>query len=100
MSRLIEIGTDPVERLSVLVGDVLSFGGSGGTVEEGGPAVELLGAFFPALVATNGEVLSPETPPTTVLFRAAASGRARLKLFSGGDWSSPQARTVDVTVRD
>ncbi|HEX8622767.1 MAG TPA: hypothetical protein VF718_12425 [Allosphingosinicella sp.] len=100
MSRLIEIGTDPVERLTVRVGDVMSFSASGGTAGEEGPAVELLGAFSPAVVATNGEVLSPETPPTTVLFRAAAAGRARLTLFSGQDWSSPLARTVDVTVRD
>ena len=100
MSRLIEIGTDPVERLAIRVGDVLSFAGSGGTVEEGSPAVDLLGAFSPAVVATNGEVLSPETPPTTVLFRAAAPGRARLTLFSGRDWSRPEARTIDVTVRD
>lgn len=99
MSRLIEIGTDPVERVTVRIGDVLSFSGSGGTVE-GDPAVEPLGAFLPAVVATNGEVLSPETPPTTVLFRATAPGSARLTLFSGRDWSRPEARTVDVTVRD
>lgn len=98
MSRLIEIGTDPVERLAVRTGDVLSFAGSGGAVEEGGRAVELLGAFLPALVATNGAVLSPETGPTTVLFRAAAPGRARLRLFTGRDWSRPEDRTVDVTV--
>lgn len=100
MSRLIDIATDPVERLTVCVGDVLSFAASGGVVEEGDPAVELLGAFAPAVVGTNGEVLSPATPPTTVLFRAAASGRARLTLYSGGDWSHPEARTVDVTIRD
>lgn len=100
MSRLIDIGTDPVERLTVRVGDVLSFAASGGTVAEGDPAVELLGALSPGVVAINGEVLSPETPPTTVLFRAAAAGGARLTLFSGQDWSSPQSRIVTVTVRD
>lgn len=99
MSRLIDIGTDPVERLTVGIGDVLSFAASGGSVDEGGPAVELLGAFFPAVVGSDGEVLSPATPPTVVLFRAAAPGHARLSLFSSLDWSRPQARAVDVTVQ-
>jgi len=100
MSRLIDIGTAPVAELIVRVGDVLSFGASGGRVEEGASAMEALGAFQPAIVATNGEVLAPESPPTTMLFRATGPGRAKLSLFSSLDWSAPTARSVEIVVRD
>ncbi len=100
MSRLIDIGTDPVAELRLRVGDVVSFGASGGRVEEGGSAVEALGAFQPAIVATDGTVMSPETPPTTILFRATGEGRARLSLFSGLDWAAPTRRSVDIVVGD
>jgi hypothetical protein len=100
MSRLIDIGTEPVAELIVRVGDVLSFGASGGRVEEGGSAIEALGAFRPAIVATTGEVMSPETPATTMLFRAVARGRARLSLFSSLDWAAPATRSVEIVVGD
>ncbi|MEA3053589.1 MAG: hypothetical protein QOG72_2492 [Sphingomonadales bacterium] len=100
MSRLIDIGADPVAGLTVRVGDVLSFSASGGRVESGGSAIETLGSFLPAVVGLNGEVLTPETPPTTVLFRAAGPGRARLTLFSGSNWAAPQSRTVEIEILD
>lgn len=98
MSRLIDIGDDAVADLGVRVGDVLSFAASGGKVERGASSVEALGAFLPAVVALNGEILSPETPPTTTLFRALAPGRARLSLYSGQDWSAPETRSVEILV--
>lgn len=100
MSRLIDIGTEPASELTVRVGDVLSFAASGGRVEEGDLAIEALGAFQPAVVATNGEVMSPQTPATTMLFRATATGRARLSLFSSLDWAAPTARSVEIVVAD
>ncbi|HEU0099762.1 MAG TPA: hypothetical protein VFQ67_13440 [Allosphingosinicella sp.] len=98
MSRLIDVGDDAVADLVVRVGDVLSFAASGGKVERGASSVEALGSFLPAVVATSGDVLSPETPATTTLFRALAPGRARLSLYSGRDWSVPETRSVEILV--
>ncbi len=98
MSRLIDIGNDAAADLIVRVGDVLSFAASGGRVEQGASSVEVLGSFLPGVVGTHGEVLSPETPPPTTLFRTLGPGRARLSLFSGRNWADPQTRSVEILV--
>jgi hypothetical protein len=100
VSRLIDIGTEPVTRLAVRTGDVISFAASGARVEGDADAVEPLGAFLPAVVTVAGDVLSPETPPTTVLLRASAPGRARIVLVSPGDLASPAERVVEIEVGD
>lgn len=98
MSRLIDIGADAVADLIVRVGDVLSFAASGGKVELGASSVEALGSFLPAVVAGHGDILSPETGPTTTLFRALAPGRARVTLFSGLNWADPETRSIEILV--
>jgi hypothetical protein len=97
VSRLIDIGTDRVARISVRAGDLLSFAGTGGTVVAG-EAVEALGAFVPAVVALNGAVLAPETLPTTVLYRALRPGRASLALASAIAGPGAVPRRVEVVV--
>lgn len=98
MAKLVEIGDPPPRALTMLAGDMLNFPASGGFVESGDGVVEALGPYTPAVVGLDGRLLSPESPPTTMLFRAARPGRARLAIFTGGGLM-PTARTsVDILV--
>jgi len=77
---------------------MLSFSASGGQVRDGS-AVELVGVFVSAVLATDGRVLSPEGPPGTVLFRALRSGRSTLSVGTGDPFRFPAAAgTVEVVV--
>lgn len=87
--------------LHVRVGDLLMFGATGGRLFEGGTTVELLGIFSTSVLSDDGRVLSPVGPPTTALFRALQSGRARIEVIRGDPWqSSPQRQQIAIVVAD
>ncbi len=100
MSRLIQVPADrgpgPDPELAVGVGDLLSFSATGGRVRDG-TAVELLGAHTAGVVGTDGRVLTPQGPPSTVLFRAREPGRAELEVVTG-PWGAQTTRSVQVRV--
>src|SRR5947209_8020038 len=95
MSRLIEVqrAEDCPSPLKVSVGDVLLFRASGGRVQSGGPSVELWGPFFPAVVATTGEVVAPMGSPDAVLVRARVPGSVSLEIVTGDPWQGPRTTT-------
>ena len=61
--------------------DVL--GQAAGAFWEGEKTAELLGVFSTSVLSDDGRVLSPVGPPTTALFRALQSGRARIEVIRG-----------------
>lgn len=100
MARLIEVGTELPQRLTVRVGDVLNFAASGGAVETGAEVIEAIGPFAPAIVGLEGRTVHAESPPTSVLFRAQAPGRARLAVFTGFGSRTPGRATIEILVED
>ncbi len=97
---MIEVGATLPDRLTVKVGDVLNFAASGGAVEAGDDVIEAIGPFAPAIVGLEGRTVAPESPPTAVLFRARAPGRARLAVFTGFGSRTPGRATIEILVED
>ncbi len=100
MARLIEMGDALPASLTVKVGDVLNFAASGGAVETGAAVIEAIGPFAPAIVGLEGRTVTAESPPTSVLFRAQAPGRARLAIYTGFGSPEPGATTIEIVVED
>jgi hypothetical protein len=100
VGRLIELEDVPgfPERLTLAVGDVLRFAASGGHVRSGGDVVEMLGPFLPAVLGTNGEILSPMAAPNTVFFVVRRPGRAVIDVVSGDPWHAHQTTIVEISV--
>jgi hypothetical protein len=98
MARLVEIGTELPRSLSLQPGDVLNVPASGGTVESGSDVVEAIGPLVPGVVALDGRVLSPETVPTNMLFRALRAGRARVGLTTGGGLMPAGKAVIEILV--
>lgn len=99
MARFIEVQAGQIPRtLSVLVGDVVLFRASGGSVRSGSGVVEQLGAFVESVVGDNGAVLVPAGAPNVVLFRASAAGTASIAVMTGDPWRESRATMVKMTV--
>jgi hypothetical protein len=101
MARLIEVQDVRVcpSPLTVQQGDVLLFRAAGGRVRSGGDVVEVLGPFLPAVLGDNGNILTAEGPPNTVLFRAHRPGRALIDVVAGDPFHTPQTTTLGINVR-
>ena len=85
MGRLIEIqyALALPARLILRVGDLLTFGASGGHVQFGTDVLEILGPFLPDVMGDNGKIWSPmESPdcsgarPSNASFTSKVIGRA------------------------
>jgi hypothetical protein len=98
MGRLIDAGGEFPAALAIRVGDLLRFGASGGHVLSGSGVVQLVGPFVPAVIGTNGQVLSPMSGPTTVLFLARAPGDARIDVVTGDPWHGSRTIALDIHV--
>ncbi|GGF08527.1 hypothetical protein [Hymenobacter cavernae] len=100
MARLIEAQSLPAlpEQITLSVGDLLIFQASGGRVQLGAEAVELLGAFVPSLLHESGSVLAPMGAPNNVLFRALSAGRASIDVIIGDPWYGSTSKTIRVLV--
>ena len=102
MARLIELA-EPASlpgRLTMTVGDVLTVAATGGRVTAGAGAVELLGAFLPAVVGPGGDVVAPMGAPGTVLFIARRAGRASVDVMTGDPFGAARATTLELVVED
>ena len=100
MGRLIEVQNtlNVPSNLSLQVGDILLFKATGGHVLSG-TVVEMLGAFLEAILADNGNILTPMGAPNTVLFRALRPGRATIDVVTGDPWQAVQTTTLAITVQ-
>lgn len=100
MGRLIETQHElPLPpSLTLQVGDLLSFAATGGHVQSGADAVEILGPFIPGLLVAGGQIVSPAGPPGTLFFLARRPGRARIDVVTGDPWGSPQVTTMELTI--
>jgi len=100
VSRYVEIRPDeeglPPEIL-LGVGDIVRFAASGGRLRSGN-SVELLGILSVGVVGTDGQVLSPLGPPSSVLIRAQGPGRAVVDITSGDPFRSPVTRSLAIRV--
>ena len=100
MNRLIDLGSITRALPSTLtldVGDLLRFSASGGWVA-GGTAVELVGAFTRSTVGSDGRVLSPQGPPSVVIFRSCSAGTAEISVVTGHPFRSPSTHRITVIV--
>jgi hypothetical protein len=100
MARYIDVRPGDGElpgELRLTVGDVVRVAASGARVTAG-DGVEVLGVLTEAVVGTDGSVLTPLGPPTTVLLRARAAGRADVDVVRGDPYRSPSARRITFSV--
>jgi hypothetical protein len=98
VSRLVDIPSLHLpEELVVEVGDVLRFAASGAHVRAG-TALELVGILTDSVLGTNGRVISPMGPPTTVLLLAIERGRAVIDVVIGEPWRAPITKSLTVRV--
>lgn len=99
MARFIEVQAEQMPRtLSILVGDVVLFRASGGSVRSGSGIVEQLGAFVESVVGDNGAVLVPAGSPNVVMFRASTAGIASVAVVMGDPWREPRTTNVEMVV--
>src|ERR1700675_771513 len=100
MARLIEVtlGAACPEKLTIDVGDVLTFSAIGGRVCTGANTLELLGPFLPGIATGSGEVLSPAGLPNTVMFLARRAGQASIEVFVGDLSQAPHIFTLGIIV--
>lgn len=101
MGRLIEIqpGTQGFPpSITVEVGDLLVFSATGGHVQSGADAVEIVGAFLSSVLGSNGRILSPMGAPNAVLFLARRPGHATIEVVTGDPWHASQTTMLDLTV--
>jgi len=93
-------------KLSIRLGDILSFSATGGRVCSSSEAsslakadvVRLLGAFSQGVVGPAGEIVSPAGPPSSVLFLASSVGAASIEVMTGDPWHHVRTTVLDVTV--
>ena len=71
---------------------------TGGRVQAGTEAIEIIGPFIPGVIGDNGEIFSPMGPPNKVLFLARRPGRATIDVITGDPWRSPKTTTVELIV--
>jgi hypothetical protein len=99
MARLIDAAAGPLPAvITIRVGDLLRFGASGGHLLSGLDVLQLIGPFVPAVIGTNGQVLSPMSAPNAVLFLARAPGNARIDIVTGDAWHGSTTTALDVYV--
>jgi len=101
MGRLVEIDNAQAapSSLVVQVGDVLLFKATGGHIQSGGSVIEMLGAFLPAVLGDNGQIIAPMGAPNTVLFRVVQPGRATIDVVTGDPWHATQTTTIEIVVQ-
>ena len=101
MPKLIEVLTLeglPV-RITVEKGDVLLIKATGGQVKTGPGVLQLIGAFVPAIMQENGEVITPAGAPNTILCLAHAVGLAQFEVYGGDPWYKRQVSELQIIVR-
>jgi hypothetical protein len=102
MGRLIEVRhvQECPRFLRLRSGDLLAFSATGGRIRSGEGVLEMLGAFLPAVIAPDREVLSPAGAPNTVMFLARRAGRSTMDVVTGDPWRAARTTTFDVLVED
>jgi hypothetical protein len=100
MRRLIDVKDAQAlpPSLTVKEGDLLVMNATGGRVQAGTEAIEIIGPFIPGVIGDNGEIFSPMGPPNKVLFLARRPGRATIDVITGDPWRSPKTTTVELIV--
>jgi hypothetical protein len=100
MKRLVEIEDVRLvgPSITLSVGDVLLFNGTGGHVQSGDDILEYQGALLRALPGHDGTILTPAGAPNAVLFRARAPGQARIDVIKGDPWHRSEATILHVNV--
>lgn len=100
MAVLIDV--DNVETLTSPVtlqqGDMLSLKASGGHINSGTEIVGFFGPFVSGFMRSNGEVLSPEGAPGTLLVFARQPGRAVIEVFTGDPWYGAVSTVLEIMV--
>ena len=100
MGRQIEVPDVDVapKSLTIQVGDLLVFGGTGGYVRSGQTVLEMLGAFLPGVLVENGQILSPAGFPNSVVFLARHPGQAVIDVVTGEPFRAPQTTQLHIIV--
>src|SRR6516162_7365760 len=98
MGRQVEVPDVDVapKSLTIEVGDLLVFGGTGGHVRSGSGVLEMLGAFLTAVVTEKGQILSPAGFPNSVMFLARHPGQVLIDVVTGDPFRAPQTRQFQI----
>jgi hypothetical protein len=86
------------KSLTIEVGDLLVFGGTGGHVRSGSAVLEMLGAFLPGVVTEKGQILSPTGFPNSVVFLARHPGQVLIDIVTGDPFRAPQTTQFQIIV--
>jgi hypothetical protein len=100
MGRRIEVPDVDVapKSLTIKVGDLLVFGGTGGHVTSGPLVLEMLGAFLPGVLVKSGQILSPAAFPDSVMFLARSPGQALIDVVTGDPFRAPQTKQFHIII--
>lgn len=100
MARLIQVqnAQECPSKLRIAKNDVLLFRASGGHIQSGGEAIELMGIFMSAVLCNDGNVFTPDGPPNTVIFRAKSYGQARIDIITGDPFYKSQILELEITI--
>jgi len=98
MALLIEADSSLPSQIHLAKSDVLLVRAFGVQIETGQHVVEVLGPLVSAVVQPSGQSLSPEGPPNSILFVARERGTAKVNVFFGDPWYSPQQVAFTILV--
>jgi hypothetical protein len=100
MGRQIEVPDVTVapKCMTIKVGDLLVFRGTGGHVRSGSSVLEMLGAFLPGAVTEKGQVLSPAGFPNSVVFLARHPGQVSIDVVTGDPFRAPRTTQFQIIV--
>src|SRR5215213_7156803 len=98
MALFIEADSSLPSQIHLTKSDVLLVRAFGVQIESGQHVIEVLGPLVSAVVQPSGYGLSPEGPPNSVLFIARENGTAKVNVFFGDPWYSPQQVAFEIIV--
>ena len=100
MPRLVELDAEQLpEQLTLQPGDVVRVWATGGRIRSGEEIVQILGPFLPGVLALDGSVLSPSSPPNALLLLAQRPGVASIELMGGDPWRETATAPLRVVVK-
>jgi|SRR4051812_13626018 len=100
MGRIIEVDDITALPDSIAVGraDVLILKVTGAQVTIGSHLLEMIGPLIPGVIAGNGQIISPEGAPNTIVLVARQSGEAQIQVATGNPFYTSGTKVIKVCV--
>ena len=100
MARLVDIRDVPSlpSTLVVRVGDLIVLGATGAHVPPDFAGLELVGAFAPAVLGNDGQVISPASAPNSVVLLAHGTGQGAIDVVTGDPWRGARKSALAIVI--